>query len=197
LRDQQINFDKKKKIIESYNSSSEYYDDRYRSLQLEKFELAFKGVNFQSKLILDAGCGTGLLYTHISKKFSNSKKTQSHYICLDISFNMVKKVKIKEEFKEEMPQINLILSDMENLPFREKIFDVIVSITSLQNLPNIFQGILELMRVSKRKTEFYLSILKKDARLEEVISKFKPYVDDFTIINNEELEDLIIQGKIF
>lgn len=197
MRDQQINFDKKKKIIESYNSSSEYYDDRYRSLQLEKFELAFKGVNFQSKLILDAGCGTGLLYTHISKKFSNSKKTQSHYICLDISFNMVKKVKIKEEFKEEMPQINLILSDMENLPFREKIFDVIVSLTSLQNLPNIFQGILELMRVSKRKTEFYLSILKKDARLEEVISKFKPYVDDFTIINNEELEDLIIQGKMF
>ncbi len=197
MRDQQINFDKKKKIIESYNSSSEYYDDRYRSLQLEKFELAFKGVNFQSKLILDAGCGTGLLYTHISKKFSNSKKTQSHYICLDISFNMVKKVKIKEEFKEEMPHINLILSDMENLPFREKIFDVIVSLTSLQNLPNIFQGILELMRVSKRKTEFYLSILKKDARLEEVISKFKPYVDDFTIINNEELEDLIIQGKMF
>ena len=188
------NIIKKKNIIEKYNSSFEYYDDRYRSIQLQKYELAFKGANFQSKLILDAGCGTGLLYTHLSKHIS--KYSRSNFICLDISLNMLKKIKFKEDFKEEKAHLSLILSDMENLPFREKIFDLIVSITSLQNLPDIFQGVSELIRISKRGTEFYLSILKKDTRLNKLISKFKPYFDDFNTINNEELEDSIYQGKL-
>ncbi|MHA1191233.1 MAG: class I SAM-dependent methyltransferase [Promethearchaeota archaeon] len=185
---------KKKNIIEKYNSSFEYYDDRYRSIQLQKYELAFKKANFQSKLILDAGCGTGLLYTHLIKNLS--KSARSNFICLDISLNMLKKIKIKEEFKEEKAHLSLILSDMENLPFRENLFDLIVSITSLQNLPDIFQGVSELIRISKRGTEFYLSILKKDTRLKKLISKYKPYFNDIILINNEELEDSIIQGKL-
>jgi len=196
LRDHHRNLIKKKNIIEKYNTSFEYYDNRYRSIQLQKYERAFKGANFQSKLIFDAGCGTGLLYTHLSKHISKSKFSRSNFICLDISLNMLKKIKIKEEFKEEKAHINLILSDMENLPFRENLFDLIVSITSLQNLPDIFQGVSELIRISKRGTEFYLSILKKDTRLKKLISKFKPYFDDFIMINNEELEDSIFQGKL-
>jgi len=192
LRDHHII--KKKNIIEKYNSSFEYYDDRYRSIQLQKYELAFKKANFQSKLILDAGCGTGLLYTHLIKNLS--KSARSNFICLDISLNMLKKIKIKEEFKEEKAHLSLILSDMENLPFRENLFDLIVSITSLQNLPDIFQGVSELIRISKRGTEFYLSILKKDTRLKKLISKYKPYFNDIILINNEELEDSIIQGKL-
>lgn len=187
---------KKKNIIEKYNSSFEHYDDRYRIIQLKKYKFAFKGANFQSKLVLDAGCGTGLLYTHLSKHLSKLKYSRTNFICLDISLNMLKKIKIKEEFKKEKANLSLILSDLENLPFREKFFDLIVSVTSLQNLPDIFQGVSELIRISKRGTEFYLSILKKDTRLKKVISKFKPYFNDFMMINNEELEDSIIQGKL-
>ena len=196
MGDHHINFIKKKNIIDSYNSSFEHYDDRYRSIQLQKYELAFKGTNFESKLILDAGCGTGLLYVHLSEHLSKSKNFRTCLICLDISLNMLKKIKIKNEFNEKKAHVSLILSDMENLPFRENFFDLIVSITSLQNLPDIFQGLTELIRISKRGTEFYLSILKKDTRLKKLISKFEPYFDDFMIINNEELEDFIIQGKL-
>lgn len=196
MGDQQINFAKKKNIIDSYNSSHEYYDDRYRNIQFQKYELAFKGANLHSKLILDAGCGTGLLFVHLLKTLSESKNSRSFLICLDISLNMLKKIKIREEFKEKKANVCLILSDMENLPFRENLYDVIVSITSLQNLPDIFQGVLELIRVSKRGTEFYLSILKKEARLKKVLTKFKPYFDDYSTIKNEGLEDLIILGNL-
>lgn len=196
LGDHHINFIKKKNIIDSYNSSYEYYDNRYRSIQLQKYEFAFKNANFQSKLILDAGCGTGLLYTHLSKHLSELKNFRSNLICLDISLNMLKKIKTKEEFKERKANVSLILSDMENLPFRENFFDLIVSITSLQNLPDIFQGVTELIRISKQGTEFYLSILKKDVRLKRLTSKFKPYFDDFMMIDYRELEDFIIQGKL-
>ena len=196
MGDHHINFIKKKNIIDSYNSSFEHYDDRYRSIQLQKYELAFKGANFESKLILDAGCGTGLLYDHLLKHLSKLKNFRTCLICLDISLNMLKKIKIKEEFKERKANVCLILSDMENLPFRENFFDLIVSITSLQNLPDIFQGVSELIRISKRGTEFYLSILKKDTRLKRLTSKFKPYFDDFIMIDYRELEDFIIQGKL-
>ncbi|MHA1669425.1 MAG: class I SAM-dependent methyltransferase [Promethearchaeota archaeon] len=196
MRDRHLNLIKKKRIIERYNSSFEYYDDRYKSLQLQKYEFIFKVTNFQSKLILDAGCGTGLLNTYLSEHLSKSKYSRSNFICLDISLNMLKKIKLKKEFKEKKALVSLILSDMESLPFRESFFDLIVSVTSLQNLPDIFQGVSEMIRISKRGTEFYLSILKKDTRLKKLISKFKPYFDDFMMINNNELEDLIIQGKI-
>ena len=196
MGEHQINLKKKKNIIDSYNASFEYYDNRYESIQLQKYEHAFKGANFQSKLILDAGCGTGLLYTYFSKYLSKSKNSRSNFIYLDISLNMLKEMKTKEELQEEKATVSLILSDMENLPFRDKIFDLIVSITSLQNLPDIFQGISELIRISKRGAHFYLSILKKDTRLKKLISKIKPYFDDFMTFYIEDLEDMIIQGKL-
>jgi len=60
--------DKKKIIIEKYNRTSSFYDDRYRKIQNEKFTLQLNNAEFKHKTLFDAGCGTGLLIEFISNK---------------------------------------------------------------------------------------------------------------------------------
>ncbi len=72
--------EKKKYIIAKYNSTSSFYDDRYRKIQNEKFEQHFKNTNFNCKTLLDAGCGTGLLFEDISSLNDNNLGRTLRYI---------------------------------------------------------------------------------------------------------------------
>ena len=94
------------------------------------------------------------------------------------------------------PNVSLILSDIENLPFRENSFNLIFSFTSFQNLPNYREGFQEISRVALKDSDLKFSILKKKLELTTFINMIKPYLKNFEIINEELLEDIIIQGKI-
>lgn len=185
--------DKKKKIIEKYNASSQFYDSRYNLIQREKFEVVLSQIKFSNKLVLDAGCGTGLLYDYIP---INNSKTQTPFVSIDISWGMLKELKNKLKLLNKKTFISPILSDIEHMPIRNNIFDVIFSFTSFQNLLEIKKGFLELIRVSKPGAEINLSILKKDSRLDLLISFMKPFFSDFRKLNNKKLEDVIIYGTV-
>jgi len=190
------NFDKKRKIINEYNSSSFYYDKRYYQIQKEKFKIILKKPNFESKRILDAGCGTGLLLEHMLSLFNQNDKINYSYVGIDISFNMLHEFYFKIKNLNNKRDINLVLSDIEYLPFRENFFNLIYSITSFQNLSNIKLGFENLLRVSASRAKLNLSILKKKFDLEEFLTFIKPSLQDLEIIAKGEIEDIIIQGKI-
>ena len=185
--------DKKKSIIDKYNSSSQFYDTRYNLIQREKFEFVLNQFKFSKKLVLDAGCGTGLLYDFIS---INKSKTSAKYVSLDISWGMLIEMKNKQRLLEKKVFILPILSDIEHIPIRNNVFDAILSFTSFQNLSEVEQGFTELVRVAKPGAEIILSILKKDPRINSFISFIKPYFSDFRKLNNKKLEDIIIHGKL-
>jgi ubiquinone/menaquinone biosynthesis C-methylase UbiE len=185
--------DKKKKIIERYNNSSQFYDKRYNLIQREKFEFSLRRFDYSEKYVLDAGCGTGLIYEFISL---NEKKVRNRFISIDISINMLKKLKNKQQFLKNNLSISPILSDIENIPIRNDIFDVIISFTSFQNLDDVKKGFLELVRVSKIGTEINVSILKKDKRIDSLMSFIKPFFYDIYKSTNENLEDVFIKGKL-
>jgi len=45
------------------NNTAKYYDKRYKAIQKLKFNLIFKKIKkFNADMILDLGCGTGLLF---------------------------------------------------------------------------------------------------------------------------------------
>jgi len=188
--------DKKKIIIEKYNSTSSFYDDRYRNIQNEKFELHFKTTDVNCKTLLDAGCGTGLLFEYISRLNDNSLGRTIRYVGIDISGKMLNHFSNKTKKIRNKINTNLILGDIENLPLRKDKFNLIFSITSLQNLHDLKKGLKELIRVGKENAGLKLSILRKQLKLEEVNTFLNSYTFNLRTENLEELEDVIIHGSL-
>ena len=191
------NSSKKKRIIDEYNSSVYYYDKRYRQIQLEKFKLLLKNFKYDNKIILDAGCGTGLLFEFFrvsNQQIDNEKKLR--YIGLDISWKMLKHFLNKINKIESIKRVNLILGDIENLPFREEKIHQIFAVTSFQNLHDIEKGLKELVRVGQQGTSLNLSILGKNLNLDSIYSYLKSETADLNLIRLEKVEDVIIQGNL-
>ena len=188
--------DKKKIIIEKYNSTSSFYDDRYRKIQNVKFTLLLNNTDFKQTTLLDAGCGTGLLFEFIFTLNNYNSHRNLRYIGLDVSWKMLKKFVNKIKKLNYSGISSLILGDIENLPFREGAFNLIFSITSLQNLQDLKRGLKELIRVGKKNTTLKLSILRKQLKLEEVITFLNSQTINLRTDTLEEVEDVIIQGNI-
>jgi len=188
--------DKKKNIIEKYNSTSSFYDNRYSKIQKEKYRILFRNCNLNYKTILDAGCGTGLLIEYVHDLSIDKIKKKVKYIGIDISWKMLMNFSNKTKKIKDIEDINLILGDIENLPLRHDSFNVLFSITSLQNLPVIKKGLGELIRVGQKDSLLKLSILQKQLKLDDLITYLRAHTIDLKTEFLENIEDVIIQGSL-
>jgi len=115
-----------------------YFDSR--------FYIAYLISRRKSDLILDLGCGNGILLY-----FSNS----SLKIGLDFSLESLSNAKKLD------PKMELILGDVTYLPFRDRIFPRILAVQILPQLNklnnDIEKAIKELKRISKENCELILS----------------------------------------
>ncbi|QEE14581.1 class I SAM-dependent methyltransferase [Promethearchaeum syntrophicum] len=176
-----MNEKKKKKIIESYNSESynEIYDRRYKAIQFEKFEPFWQPLDKDPIMLLDYGCGTGLLWDFFNSKIQNKEQSQkTRLICIDISIGMLNIFKDKLNFTKNLPKPHIkdvlfVCCDGEHLPFRSNHFKYIYAFTSLQNLPNLDLGLEEINRVKKDSAIIAISYLKKKKSMELLITKLK------------------------
>lgn len=154
----------KKEIAFSYDSSAEIYDNRYNDIQIHKFQEIISRVKIEENhFSLDIGCGTG----NFLGWFFNNKLNQPTF-GIDISFEMIKLA------HKKYPEINFLVADADNLPFRSKLFDNIFSITHLQNMPNPLITLNEINRIAKDNAKITISILKKSwdlDKLAELIEK--------------------------
>ena len=187
--------DKKREIIKKYNLTANFYDDRYSKIQEEKYFLLLKDFELKDKIILDAGTGTGILFFYLIKKKKVKNSLKFSFVGIDISIKML------TIFKEKLKKLNhnntnLILADLEHLPIRQNVFNVLFSLTALQNLSDITKGIIELFRVGKNSAFYNFSILNKNLNLNEIESFLSTKSELFTAIKKHNLEDIIFQGKI-
>jgi ubiquinone/menaquinone biosynthesis C-methylase UbiE len=187
---------KKKEIIDNYDASADFYDKRYRAIQGEKYNIVLNNYDLNEKTILDIGCGTGLLIEHIFNSKDYLRVFKCNYIEVDISWNMLLQFKLKLCKLKNKTKILLILADIENLPFRDNSFNLVFSLTSFQNLPNILNGIQESLRVGSNKSDFKFSILRKKLDLNPLLELLTPFVEDLQVINKDYIEDIIIQGTV-
>ncbi|MGQ4872741.1 MAG: class I SAM-dependent methyltransferase [Promethearchaeia archaeon] len=189
--------DKKWKIIKDYNKTAKYYDSRYHKIQNAKYNVSIKGISLINKLILDGGCGTGLFFEFLIKNEESNLIKNITYVGIDVSIKMLeifKEKRLKIQVKKRAKP-NLILSDIENLPFRKASFDAIFTFTSIQNLANPLRGIRELLYTGKNNGVWISSILKKKIN-EKIQKELKLSLRDLKIINLENLEDIIYIGFI-
>jgi len=168
---------KKMKIIIDYNKTAEFYELRYKNIQIKKYIYALSKLPNLNKtnICLDLGCGTGLLYKQFKKI-----KFQIKCIGIDISSNM-----IKQALKKNLGYV--IVGDAEFLPFRNEVFDYIFSFTLLQNVERKTEVAREAGRVVKEGNYLVFTTLAKNIKLKELKDIFEKV--NLKILRLEKIKD--------
>ncbi len=135
------NMKKKIKILNSeagYNLAAEFYDEKEKYLNsFEQGRLLPLLGDIRDIKILDIGAGTGRLSLALAKR--GAKVT-----ALDISEEMLKKIKIKTEIR-----IETVIGDAENLPFEKETFDIVAAAFLVVHLKDTTKFFDEVYRVLK------------------------------------------------
>jgi ubiquinone/menaquinone biosynthesis C-methylase UbiE len=143
----------KQEIMERYDElGQKLYDLRYTEEQQEKYT-AFLDELVDCSLLLDNGCGTGLLFPYI----------ESTLVGLDLSSGLL--TKARERVKDNH---YLVQGDSEYIPFRDSVFDALVSVTVIQNLSQPERLGSESARVSKPGSTVIISSLKRVYSRDEI-----------------------------
>ena len=150
-----------------YNQIAPGYDELYKEEQLKKLKVISEilKVNKNDKL-LDIGCGTGI--------------STNYFDCISVGIDPSKEM-IK------LGKGDLRLGNAENLEFEDHSFDIILSLTAIQNFSDIEKSLQEIERVMKDK--LVISCLKKSSKIDNVRKLINIYFKDIKEI--EEEKDII------
>ena len=128
----------KQEVADAYNTlGGRIYDLRYAEEQGSKYTAIVGRMTPEPyELYLDVGCGTGLL----------AERLKSQSVGLDISVGLLSTARARLMGRESS---YLVLGDAGKLPFRESSFDIVYSVTVLQNTRDPLSSIKEMKRVGK------------------------------------------------
>lgn len=144
-----------------YDQTAWIYDQRYREIQEEKYRSILSRIKFKKgDLILDAGCGTGMLLEKIPSK--------QKVIGVDFSLEMIRVA------RKKIRNSNLIRVDLNSLPFKDKTFSKVFGVTVLQNIKTPQRTVKEIARIVQKRGLAILSTLKKkttNKEIQELIQK--------------------------
>ncbi len=136
--------------MRSYDSTADIYDSRYADEQEAKYKAALEKVEPYG-LVLDVGCGSGLLFKHLSSP-------TPEIVGADSSRKLLSEVRKKYR---AWKNIHLLRADVDNLPLKDDQFDFIFAFTVLQNMPEPIATLKELRRVVKPGANVVVTGLKK------------------------------------
>lgn len=149
-----------------YDDIASGYNELHGSEQKKKLEIVKRFIKVQPEdWLLDVGCGTGV-----------SSDFPCHVIGTDPS----------EKLIAQSSHLS-VKAFAEKLPFPDHCFDLVVSLTAIQNFENITRGLSEIRRVGKDK--FALSYLKRSEKAASIESEIERLFK--VIIRIEEEKDII------
>jgi len=139
-----------------YDRAAKVYDAQYSEEQEAKINAALKSLKLRDNaIVLDAGCGTGLLFPHIARAVRLVAG-------LDLSSSIMGEAKKRAK---QLPNTALLRADADQMPFQDHTFDTVFAITLLQNTPNPHLTLEEIKRVSKSRAVIVATGLKKQFTL--------------------------------
>jgi ubiquinone/menaquinone biosynthesis C-methylase UbiE len=172
-------WNKKRRIMRLYDLTAHIYDMRYAEEQAAKIDVALKSIRIQKHgLVLDVGCGTGLLFDHVGDKAET-------IVGLDISRKILLQAKKRSE---KFQNAHLIWADADNMPLKNEIFLHVFAITLIQNMPNLVKTLDEVKRVAKRNGVIVVTGLKKKFSLEIFESFLRKLSLNVIEVKNENLK---------
>ncbi len=145
----------KRSVMRRYDLTAKIYDMRYAEEQAAKIEVALKNLESlnmeRQSLVLDEGCGTGLLFNYVTDK-------AEMVVGLDISRKILAEAKRRSE---KLDNVHLVLADSDYAPFKDSVFSHVFAITLIQNIPNPEKTLAEAKRVARENAVIVVTGLKK------------------------------------
>lgn len=161
-----------------YDEIAPGYEELHREEQEKKIAIVKKYLKVkETDLLLDVGCGTGI-----------TSNFPCNVVGLDPSAELLKR------FTAPLAKsVKTICAPGEKMPLENDSFDVVVSITALQNFNDAKQGLKEMCRVGKKEARYAISFLKRSAKKEKLAALIQKY---FVIEKEvEEEKDIIFFGR--
>ncbi len=135
-----------------YDATAGIYDGRYAPEQTAKIQAALKHSDVGPKsVVLDAGTGTGLLFSHIANR-------ALQVVGIDISSRSLMQAK---RYLNEHRNVQIVQADIDALPFRNSCFTHVFALTVIQNVPQPLKTIAELKRVVMGDGRLVITGLKR------------------------------------
>lgn len=103
----------------------------------------FSMINYPKGLLLNIGCGPGTFFYQI-------RGVTGIRIGIDLSQNTLKLA------KKKFPDAIYVLADAEALPFKNGVFNVIVSAHALEHIPDDYRALSEMSRILKPGSEMII-----------------------------------------
>ncbi len=145
-------WNKKRETMRHYDHLAQVYDAQYLEEQNAKIEAALNDTQLsQNALVLDIGCGTGLLLQSIAK-------SAKLVVGIDASSKILQEARIRTK---QLPNTAIIRADADYTPLQNETFDHVFAMTLLQNIPNPTETLREIKRVSKPQSTIVVTGLKK------------------------------------
>ena len=158
--------------MEYYDKIADGYDELHKEEQLKKIIIIKDNLNVKkTDYLLDVGTGTGFAL----ELFDCEK------IGIDPAAKLLKKAKAP-----------VIKGKAECLPFPDKTFDIVISVTAIHHFDDVEKSLKEMKRVCKDRVA--LSILKKSPKFENIKKLIKKNFKIKKEINEDK--DLIMVGTI-
>jgi len=124
--------------VRLYDESAVAYHRRYSQIQRAKYQAL--APYLQEGPLVDVGVGTGIGLSTLMK-FHPVAGVDGSIEMLRLAQNSV------AARKAEAAAVSLVCAEATELPFRADSFSTVVSVTMLQNLSDVRQGVRELVRV--------------------------------------------------
>ena len=144
---------KEEKVRRFYDDLWSKYIPRYSSSK-EHWEIFYHPAEARDKLVLDAGCGTGIF------SFIFAKKGASRVVGIDISELSLKTAQYLKK-KHGVENTDFQRVNMLKLPFQNASFDMVWSWGTVHHTTDPLLAIEELIRVLKHEGSLLLAIYRK------------------------------------
>lgn len=145
---------KTSEVLEQYADDSNFkvrqnFGKKYSAKSQEFQQWVFEQMTIPPQVrILEVGCGNGTFWD----KNYDKLPTGVDLILTDISPGMVKIT--GDKFKNHA-NIETLVADIQNLPFDDEQFDIVIAKHMLYHVPDVNKGLREVVRVLKPNGKFY------------------------------------------
>ena len=121
-----------------------------------------------SMSVLELGCGTGSMWTGTDALVNKC----SRLILSDFSDGMLAQTK---ETLREMEGIEYRVIDIQDIPYEDNTFDIVIANMMLYHVPDLQKGLQEVRRVLKADGTFYCATFGENGIMEYIYSLFEAY----------------------